>query len=365
MAAGYQSIPSSGNNNAETNSIGKKLAIFIAAVVIFLVGYFSGGFKTTSISSAPSTQEDEASHWPDYLVSQAALFTKRPTTTVEAVELGWEKSDESCAPSLGEPWLFKGERGLNTSVTLYFTPQVGDVAGVISAIEVDYYGYIEENLVGTYFSEERTSKDGSYHSVAVALRNANQQDLCDTEKPASKQFGRYLAINPDLVNKEIPVHSGLSELEAEWREGSCIPQMGYHWATDVNGGKDLAYKADSIVPIQPMYRSADGSIAGIFFMATVKKQNWAADCNVFVPTPECMGPLNFWDPGPGLNQVNAPPFYFCSNFCGECKFTGSGSDPGIYTTMHWFFTDTSLEACAPSDMGPRPYCRSGEYPTLD
>jgi hypothetical protein len=72
---------------------------------------------------------------------------------------------------------------------LYFTPHIGDVSGIVSGIEVDYYGYIQTNLVGSYFSEQKTSKDGTYHSLAVALRNLAQQELCDSVTP-TKQDGK-------------------------------------------------------------------------------------------------------------------------------------------------------------------------------
>jgi len=95
------------------------------------------------------------------------------TTTAEASDKGWVNTGEACNPLLGEAWLLGRELAINSSATMYFTPQVGGVAGVVSGIEVDYYGFMQENLIGTYFSEDKTSSDGTYHSVAVALRHTD------------------------------------------------------------------------------------------------------------------------------------------------------------------------------------------------
>jgi hypothetical protein len=137
--------------------------------------------------------------------------------------------------------------------------------------------------------------------------------------------------------------------------------MGYHWWQDTKGGATFSYKAENTVPIVPMYSSIDGTINGLFFLATAKKQIWADRC-MFPPSPECAGAPNFWDPGPGLMQANEGPLYVCANFCGKCEFTGSGSNPGVYTTMHCFFKDLTMEACAGMDNKTSTYCPGGSYP---
>jgi hypothetical protein len=310
----------------------------------------------------PGDKDQGPQHWSNYLVAQVALSTKRPTNTAEAIELGSETSGETCLPSLGEPWLYGGERAYSTSVTLYFTPHVGDVPGIPSGIEVDYYGYIEIKLVGSYFSEEKTSKDGKYHSPAVALRNSAQQDLCDSVTPTKQDGKKYIAISPDLINKPLPVKSTVSVLTmSKWKEGSCIPNMGYHWWQDTEGGANLSYKAENTVPIALIYSSIDGTITGLLFLATAKKQIFADTCTL-PRSPECVKALNFWDPGPGLMQANEGRLYVCSNFCGKCEFTGSGSNPGLYTTMHWFFKDPKTEVCTGTDKKTSPYCPGGSYP---
>jgi len=319
--------------------------------------------KEKKTKSKKSKSEDSVNPlWPEYLVSQAQLYRKRPTNTTEAGELNWVKSDELCTPSLGEAWLYKGDRGIKSSVTLYFTPEISDdVPGTLSGIEVDYYGYIEKNLIGSYFSEERTSKDGTYHSVAVALRNSATEDLCSASSKAIKKYSRekYIAISPDMANEQIPMEESSLSKTDNWHAGSCIHGMGYHWLQDVIGGKNLTYKAENTVPVVIMYDD-NGSFVGIFFLATEKKQNWPDTCSTTAPTQPCIENLNFWDPGGGLLEANEGRYYMCGNLCGKCQFTGSGD--GVYTTMHWFFTDPLTQNCVGDDKDFGSYCPSGSYP---
>jgi len=294
----------------------------------------------------------DAKHWPTMLqkigggvADFPSLF---PTTTAEASDQGWVKTGEACNPSLGEAWLLGGELAINSPATMYFTPQVGGVAGVVSGIEVDYYGSMQENLIGTYFSEEKTSSDGTYHSLAVALRS---DDLCDTANPATPGNAEHIAISPDMANQIVPTHQDSPKLHTDYKEGACLMTMGYHWFQDVVGGAELTYEADNLVPVVPMYDSVDGTLNGIFFLAINAKQT--------IGSGKYDG--NFWDRSPGLSQANTfldgtnP---FCANLCGGCQFTGT--EDGMFTTMHWMFKNTQptgpdFEACG----GARIACGDG------
>jgi len=270
------------------------------------------------------------------------------TNTKEATAKGWLKSDEPCDPLLGEAWMYGGKRSKKYNGVVYLTPAVGDVPGVVSGIEADYYGYVEEKLIGKYFGEEKTSQDGTYRSISVALRDGKKANLCDKENPVAPGNAPYVRVAPGMANMNVPLVEDSSELLSNFKQGSCIHYMGYHWATDIEGGKDLTYKAENMVPIVPMYSSKDKTLNGIFFMATSGKQ-------------VSKGPQNMWDQGSGLFEINKPPF-MCANFCGECQFTGSAD--GKFTTMHWMFKVTvggkDLEMCQGE---PQFHCRSGEYPT--
>lgn len=391
--------PRSGNEGASSN---RKNFIAVAVILVGALGIFlSGRSSDDLLMTAPTVSVTDvqargfrywrntpaAEHWPGRLVKHGGViqpfvpappdafpvYQDLPTDTSDAVTKGWVKINEPCNPLLGEEWLYSGERALKFSFSVYFTPEVGDVAGLLSAIEVQYYGYVEENLIGTYFSEEKTSKDGPYRSLPIALRNGEEEDLCDTEKPAAPGNSPYLTISPGMANKVIPANENSPELQSGWKEGSCITAMGYHWATDVETGADLTYKAENLVPVIPMYSSTDGTINAIFFVGTDKKQQfWPADCPPFGPpcATESFKDANMWDVTPGQAEANAKPFFFCNNFCGECQLTGTAD--GWFGTTHVYFKTPWLEKCAGGRVvenenpnNPRSYCRSGEYPTMD
>ena len=313
-------------------------------------------------SSAVEVEGPILEHWPPSLHTLYNLAPPHPVTTAAASEAGWVKIDDPCNPLLGEAWLLQGERARNSSATLYFSPEVEGTPGHVTGIEVDYYGYIEDKLVGTYFSEAKTAKDGTYHSVSLALRDSEKYDLCDTKKPLAGGNDAYVAIGPDMANTMVPSTETDPELESSWKEGSCLHGMGTHWFSDAVSGKDLTLKTENTVPIVPMYNSfGDKKISGVFFMATERKQNWdfeacpiegspkeAVACNCFVHK-NC----NFWDKSPGLLQELEPPFYMCANMCGDCAF--SGTKDGYFTTMHWFFHDAAATVSCPGGK----FCREG------
>lgn len=346
------------------------LGITMATIGIIFLAFFADDGNNSAGGAIGEITDSPAEHWPSGLYKMGGVIPVSPrplpTNTTHAATMGWIRMDEPCNPLLGEEWLYKGERSINASASVYFTPEVGDAApGVLSAIEVQYYGYVEENLVGTYFSEAKTSKDGPYHTLPVAFRNGEKEDLCDQDTPATPGNDAYIMISPGMANKNVPATEDSPELISDWKEGSCIPGMGYHWATDVETGPNLTYQAKNLVPIVPMYSSTDKSINGIFFTATSRKQTYPlASCGL---NPACALPyLNMWDGSPGLTQKNAPRFYMCSNFCGDCQFTGAKD--GMFTTMHWFFNPTYVpgtlggETCG--GFRVTPYCRNDKYPEL-
>ena len=331
----------------------------------------------TRSAPAPSIMAADES-WPKTLAKIDQAITPLVdnilfTTTEGAAADGWAKSDEPCDPLLGQSWLYGGERSAKYSAAIYFTPETKDSPGLLSAIETDIYGYVEENLVGLFFTQEKTSKDGAYHSISIALRNGEDEDLC-----APVALGGnppYVVISPGMANMPVPLTEDDPELvRSEWQRGSCIPNMGYHWSRFLSPVTEMPYKTSELVPVTPMYSSRDGSLNGVFVMASSRQQTWPAQCDVNKgptdPCPFLSGELNMWDSSPGLNEDTCTRFYMCSNFCGDCRFTGT--EAGRATTMHFFFKQTAFftpdaEVCfddgnKPFPNGQRPYCPNGDYP---
>jgi hypothetical protein len=311
---------------------------------------------------------EEEPAWPSHLITGPGAIAN-PTNTAEAADSEWSKADEPCNPMLGEPWRKNGgESSIAESATLYFTPEVDGEPGLLSAIQVDFYGYLEENLVGSYFGDEKVGADGeTYRSLTLSLRDYGEHDLCDTSAPISHKGLEKVTIAPDLAATNVPLLETDPELVSGWREGSCIVGMGFHWARDVVGGPDLTYEAANLMPIVPMYNSYTGVLQAVFFLATDKKQIWREGCPIdFVDlTQPCTSDItNSWDLAPGLQEANNPAggLYMCSNFCGECQFTGSPTE--MYTSMHWMFGDPGAENCAGKSNAFGLFCRNGVYPGL-
>jgi len=364
----YQSIPPVSNDEDPPREKQLKNIPTYAKFGILVAGALML-YGLLSDNSAETVIRNNVEQWPDFLVSRFDTFDKRPINTDEAIEMGWQKIDNQCEPSLGEPWLYGGVHSAKYSATLYFTPQAGNIPGSISGIEVDVYGQIDETLIGSYFSEKRVAADGPYYSLAVGLRNSDKEDLCSIEATLKPPIEKHIAIAPSMANTLIPNSKYSPELFENWQEGSCVPRMGVHWIRDIAGGRELSYKYGDTVPVVPMYDPTDGELIAFFFLAPEGLQNWQPDkgCKLLQPTgytSECLSVMNFWDVGPGLHQANIPPLYICSNLCGDCQFTGSFD--GKFTTMHWFLRDTKNLTCHPGPFPGAPsYCASGEYPQME
>lgn len=338
----------------------------ILAIAIGLAIFFVPILTKPPKPTAPTPPEfvPSSGHWPGMLLKiDAAINFPNflPTTTTGLKEAGWRKTGEPCDPLLGEPWAYEGERSLKFSAAIYMTPQVGDVPGVVSGVETSVYGYVPEKLIGSFYGEEKTSTDGSYRSVSVALRNGGVENLCDTQTPVSPGNPEYVMIAPGMANMPVAVTED-PELLSDWKAGSCLPNMGYHWINFLEGADELPYQAENMVPVIPMYSSFDQTISGVFISAADKMQvDWPGGK---AGSTDMVGKgLNFWDNSPGLLQETdlSKRFFMCGNFCGPCELEGAAN--GFYTTMHWMFKNTvhggeHYESC---QAGGKPNCREGDW----
>lgn len=381
MSKDYGSIPSSsGGASTDDDSGSSKRNGIVAVIGVLVAGIVVAGkiFSTNDYGSidnsivshhnvetepAETTPAAPVPEWPPMMMRVSGIPleefpNKTPTNTEQAIAMNWVKAaDEPCNSYLGEPWLYGGKRSIDTSATLYFTPQVGSIPGVVSGIEVDYYGYYEESMLGTYFSEERTSDDGTYHSVSLALRDYDKHDLCDASSPLSNTGIERITVAPVMASDNVPITEKDPELKANWSEGSCIAFMGNHWSKDVVGGPNMTYKAENLMPVTPMYNSDTGELAAVYFSSTELKQNWPFECkferNPAQPCAAATGKLNFWDRGflpEGKRGM-------CGNFCdAECNFTGTKG--GMFNTMHFMLMDTFVESCNGHGLKAPFYCKT-------
>jgi len=381
----YDSIPSSKTNSgASSEGLSSKRKLVIAFAIVLLAGIFFGGTSNRDERIATPASllgwgwgwgwGDDPVNFPK-MIAKAGIGTPTspatmPVTTKEALESkdGWTKVDEPCNEKLGEAWRIGDEHSKDSIMTLYFTPQVGDSPGYLSAIEADYYDYVEENLVGTYFKPSEVSKDGVYWSIAVLVRKPTEQGLCDTSEHVGIQEEPYFAVAPELINNVYPINSNDPDIKNRFVEGMCSKGMGYHWFSDVVGGPKLTYKPENLNPVTPMYNSVTGDFQAFYFIATdVLKRNFPAkECGGYgLEAMECgfSKPeyANMWDAVvPGMFTKNAAPFFMCSQFCDpDCQFTGGRDFPDLgvapgFMTMHVFF-DRSDECDGPKGMKENPH----------
>jgi hypothetical protein len=387
MSSSYGAIPKdstdsgstapsdSGGFSTKTKIIGAIVAILIVVGLSSGGGSDSGSVATTAptlavvseegtVEAEPEEPEDVA--WPPMMITGPG-FQTNPTNTDDAPAGDWVKTGEPCDPKLGESYRRNG--GSRTEMdpqTLYFTPALDGTPGIFSGIAVDFYGYVEENLIEGYFGDEKVEPDSgkTYHTLSVAFRDYDEHDLCDTSEPITHTDLERITIAPHLAAENLPLKETDSELVSDWTEGSCIIGMGFHWAKDVTGN-EITWLAENLVPIVPMYNSHTGDFQALFFLSTIKRQIWREGCALDFGdlTQPCTADINnSWDRTPGLFEENDPlkGTFMCSNFCGDCQF--SGSPDGMYATIHYMFASPAEEDCQGKINKFGLYCRNGEYP---
>ncbi len=103
-------------------------------------------------------------------------------------------------------------------------------------------------------------------------------------------------INPDTIAYPIPVIEKEAD-EAKWTKGSCIAEMGTHWAYDLKSAPVMSWVGGNMIPVVAMYNS--GIISAMFFASTVVQQGIGN---------------HQWD------LLPLPDFLMCKNFCKFSRF---------------------------------------------
>lgn len=383
MSSSYGSIPpkestGSGSTAPSGGGLGTKTKIIGAiAAILIVIGLFNGGESdsvSTTTTAAPTVEvvsevtveESEDVAWPPMLITGPGFLTN-PTNTDDTAANDWVKTDEPCDPKLGEAYRRNG--GSRTEMdpqTLYFTPALDGTPGILSGIAVDFYGYVEETLIEGYFGDQKVEPDSgkTYRTLSVALRDYDEHDLCDTSEPFTHTDLEKVTIAPYLAADNLPIKEDDPELVGDWTEGSCIIGMGFHWAKDITGN-EITWLAENIVPLVPMYNSHTADLQGFFFLSTIKRQIWREGCVLDftdLSQPCTADIVNTWDRTPGLVEENDPMkvTFMCSNFCGDCQFSGSPDE--MYSSIHFAFGSPAEEDCDGKCNKLGLYCRNGDYP---
>jgi len=131
-------------------------------------------------------------------------------------------------------------------------------------------------------------------------------------------LGDQVSINNQFT---IPLTSD-EATKAGWVMGDCIPDMGIHYAYDLNEPGSQTWNTSSLVPALPMYNPENGYINAVL---------------VSIPDLQVYEPFGEWE-GPFL------PSMFCGNWCSQsgCDFSSQAT---VFSTLHLFFRDPHLNDC--------------------
>jgi len=212
--------------------------------------------------------------------------------------IAYAQSDDNSGPSSSAP------------ITLYYTS-----AGQLSGYGVRVYGQPPASLVPNFWVPA-TDDDDAY-DINVIFRNSSI--ICsgqfDDQNPV---LGDQVSINNQF---NIPLNSTDAK-NAGWVMGNCIPEMGIHYAYDLNAPGSQTWNVSSLVPTLPMYNPEDGYINAVL---------------VSIPNAQLYEPLGEWE-GPFLPSI------FCGNWCrlSGCDFSGEAN---VFSTLHLMFRDPSLNDC--------------------
>ena len=107
------------------------------------------------------------------------------------------KGQDDCVPELGEVWLYKGRHSSMSSVTLFFSPQIGDVPGDLIGIEVNYYGEILERLLGVIFQRRNWTKIQTHTLLLQLVFATRRNKICVMiDVLFQKELGNTLQLLP-------------------------------------------------------------------------------------------------------------------------------------------------------------------------
>jgi len=255
----------------------------------------------------------------DRLLRTFLIFKNMPLTVNDAYNKGWDVyyyEGTHCAHDLGVVMTEDGNAPgkLDPTFLLFNYP-----AGQLSGFGVRAWGITPGPDLSPAFWKPVEGEDDAY-DLFIIFRN----NLCSTSNTSSSPLGDFASING---NFSIPLWANQATA-AGWYPGNCIKRMGAHYWYDLASPGSMTWNADTMVPVLPMYLTS-GPQSGYLHA-------------ILVATPQLQ-----WMEPIGEYEGPFPNFLFCKNACAKdqsacSQFTNSG----IWSTMHWEFSDPSLADCA-------------------
>jgi len=242
-----------------------------------------------------------------------------PLTISDAFDDGWDLysyyDNAVCAPALGVVLTLNGEAPSKTDPTFLL---FNHPAGQISGFGVRAWGISPGPMLSPAFWKPVDGQDGAY-DLFVLFRN----HLCTTGNTSSSVLGDFVSINGNFT---IPLW--LSQAASMgFYPGNCIKKMGSHQWYDLASPGSMTWDANTMLPILPMYLNS-GPQAGFLHA-------------ILIATPRLQ-----WVEPIGDYEGPFPSFLFCKNACAKDQSACSDfTNAGIWSTMHWEFSDPSLATC--------------------
>jgi hypothetical protein len=217
----------------------------------------------------------------------------------------------TCTPGLGYLYT-RGNSGPSKvgPELLWFT-----AGNQLAAFGVRVWGTQPSSYIGKYWT---ANNDGTFDMSVVLRRNTSA--ICDPNFTYQEPIGDSVTMG----GISVPVTETAAGW-AGWTRGACVNSMGTHWSLDISTRNGtMSWDVDNFYPLVAMYNVKTKALTGVF---------------IAVPDLELLYPLGVFE-GPFPNSL------LCVNWC---KNTGCGFSPNaIWSTLHWMFSDTTVNTCAGS-----------------
>jgi len=240
----------------------------------------------------------------DRLLHTAIIYDSLPLNTSDAENGGWSSMGD-CDPNFGIPYAQEGSPSHGSPIIIYYT-----TGGQIAGVAMEHFGDPIESLENYWIPQD----DGNYR-LSVSFRPSG--GLCD-DSTYEETIGTQLVINQGTLDVSVPLTSADAS-NALYTSGSCIGGMGRHWSYDLSTAPIMSWISANLQPIVAMYNLDTGNLSAFFFTTTNVQRSW---------------PLGPWE-GPFISYL------MCKNWCdSSCSW-----DASLFSTLHFFITDPSLNNC--------------------
>jgi len=252
-----------------------------------------------------------------HLTRTFGLFVEQPLTMSDATAQGFSQfGNSSCDPLMGYQYSSQSSGPTNGSESWISYTAAGQLNGFgVRVFPGSSSPFLSQQLIDSNYWRPSGAGDGAY-DLFFSTRDPS---LVCSGNTAPELIGDRLTIwDVQSIALNMSTAQG-----AGWVEGNCINKMGIHHAYDLNKPGTNTWNWQSLVPVQPMYDSADPNHRLNAVLVNVPNVQFVE------PFGEMEGPFL-----PGL---------FCLNWCSN---TGCGwSGTNWWSTIHFHLVPIDSISC--------------------